>query len=57
MPASHIPILSPTVLKSKKIDYLVIFPWNIVNEIIEENQDLIRSGTKFVTMIPKLNIQ
>ena len=57
LPASHIPILSPTVLKSKKIDYLVIFPWNIVNEIMEENQDLIRRGTKFVTMIPELNIQ
>ena len=56
LPGSHIPILDPKVLKSKHIDYLIIFPWNISCEIIEQNKELSESGTKFVTIIPELKI-
>ncbi len=56
LPGSHIPILDPKVLKSKHVDYLIIFPWNISCEIIEQNKELSESGTKFVTIIPELKI-
>ena len=56
LPGSHIPILDPKVLEFKHIDYLIIFPWNIADEIIEQNQTLSKLGTKFVTMIPELKI-
>tara|TARA_B100000768_G_scaffold181288_1_gene203658 strand:- start:1820 stop:3043 length:1224 start_codon:yes stop_codon:yes gene_type:complete len=56
LPGSHIPILEPKVLEFNHIDYLIIFPWNIADEIIEQNQTLSKLGTKFVTMIPELKI-
>ena len=56
LPGSHIPILSPKELEKNKIDYLIIFPWNISYEIIQQNTLLRKAGTKFVTMIPELKI-
>ena len=34
MPGSHIPILSPEILKDRKPDYILILPWNIATEVI-----------------------
>jgi hypothetical protein len=56
-PGSHIPIVHPNVLKALKPDYLVIFPWNISDEVVE----LFRGEThpwkvKFVTAVPDLRI-
>ena len=56
LPGSHIPILDPEVLNLNHIDYLIIFPWNISDEIIQQNKKLSESGTKFVTIIPELKI-
>lgn len=57
MPGSHIPIVSPGMLVGTKIDYLIIFPWNIYQEVIDQNVALKKSGAKFVTAIPKLKIK
>ena len=54
LPGSHIPVLDPKVLESTHIDYLIIFPWNISDEIIQQNKAISGSGTKFVTIIPEL---
>ncbi|NMM11425.1 MAG: class I SAM-dependent methyltransferase [Polaromonas sp.] len=56
MPASHIPILAPTVLLEQRPDYLVILPWNIAAEVKQQNARLAELGTKFVTAVPKLEI-
>ena len=41
MPASQIPILHPSVLEEKRPDYLIIFPWNIANEVILQNKKIL----------------
>jgi hypothetical protein len=56
MPGSHIPILAPSILDERRPDYLVILPWNIAAEVRQQNAHLIGSGTKFVTVVPKLEI-
>ena len=56
MPGSHIPILSPDRLNNLDLDYLIILPWNIIDEVMKQNAHLLSKGTKFVTVIPKLNI-
>lgn len=56
LPGSHIPILSPDVLADEPPDYLVILPWNIAPEVEEQNLFLRKSGTKFVTAVPRLRI-
>jgi hypothetical protein len=57
MPGSHIPILPPEELAKRKLDYVLILPWNIANEIKSQNNSLTKKGVKFVTVIPKLRIQ
>ncbi len=57
LPGSKIPILHPNELRNHdKIDFVLIFPWNIAEEIISELDFLKDSGTKFVKAIPELTI-
>lgn len=57
LPGSKIPIFHPKKLRNQeKIDFVLIFPWNIAEEIISELDFLKDSGTKFVKAIPELTI-
>jgi 2-polyprenyl-3-methyl-5-hydroxy-6-metoxy-1,4-benzoquinol methylase len=56
LPASHIPVVSEMHLKNSKPDYVIIFPWNLKDEIVKQ-LDYIKSwGGKFVVPIPELEI-
>ena len=54
LPGSHIPILSPDCLRTEKPDIVVILPWNIASEVIQQNSYIRDWGGKFVTIIPFL---
>ena len=55
MPGNHIPILAPIELERYKPDWIVIFPWNIAEEVVNQMQNKVHSwGGKFVTAVPKL---
>ncbi|NWF66368.1 MAG: class I SAM-dependent methyltransferase [Campylobacterales bacterium] len=56
MPGSHIPVVSPERIEKLKPDFVIIFPWNIKNEIVEKFSFIKEWGGKFVTAIPKLEI-
>jgi hypothetical protein len=56
MPGSHIPILPPEALTSRRPDYLIALPWNIADEVRRLNATLIDRGTKMVTAVPRLVI-
>ena len=56
MPGSRIPIVSPDVLAESRPDYLVILPWNIADEVRQQNAALAKLGTQFATAVPKLEI-
>ena len=56
LPASHIPILPPSVLEDNRPDYLVILPWNIASEVMNQNAELAKRGTKFVVAVPELKV-
>ena len=57
MPGSHIPILAPCMLDQQPPDFLLILPWNIAAEVKQQNAKLVQAGTKFVTAVPKLEIE
>ena len=57
MPGSHIPIMAPNMLMDKHPDYLLILPWNIANEVKQQNANLAKFGTKFVTVIPEIKVE
>jgi len=56
LPGSHIPVISPQQIKEIKPDYLIIFPWNLKEEIVRQNAYIREWGGKFVTVIPHLEI-
>lgn len=56
LPGSHIPILHPDEIDNDQPDFLIILPWNISNEIIQQLQYIKNRGCKFVTAIPDIKI-
>ena len=56
LPGTHIPIYSPEKILSTKPDYLLILPWNLKDEIIEEMNFIRDWNGKFVVLIPKIEI-
>jgi SAM-dependent methyltransferase len=57
MPGSHIPILHPSELSKGMPDYVLVLPWNLSDEIQQQNSDLKLKGVRFVTAVPELVIQ
>ncbi len=56
LPASHIPVYAEAALKVNKPDYIIIFPWNLKDEVIEQLSYAREWGAKFVIPIPYLQI-
>jgi SAM-dependent methyltransferase len=56
MPLSHIPIVSEEMIKKEKPDYILILPWNIKDEIMNQLDYLKEWGAKFVLAIPTFEI-
>lgn len=56
LPGTHIPILSPEALIEKRPDYVLILPWNISHEIVEQMAEIREWGGQFVVPIPEVRI-
>ncbi|MFL0606685.1 methyltransferase domain-containing protein [Cylindrospermopsis raciborskii] len=56
MPGSRIPIVNEGYLKDAKPDYIVVLPWNLKNEIVNQLDYVREWGAKFVTAVPKLEV-
>ena len=52
MPGSHIPIVEESRLKLDQPHYVVIFPWNIQHEVMEQLKYIHDWEGKFITFIP-----
>lgn len=57
MPGSRIPIVDEDRIKKDKPDYILILPWNIKDEVIEQLAYIREWDGKFVTSVPELLIQ
>jgi hypothetical protein len=53
LPGTHIPIYSPERIQRTQPDYILILPWNLRDEIIEQLSDVRRWGGRFIIPIPK----
>ena len=56
LPGIHIPVFNEQYLKNEKPDYVIILPWNIKHEVIEQLKYIKEWGGRFVTAVPKLQI-
>lgn len=52
MAGSHIPIKHPDAIKEDKPDYVLIFPWNIKDEIIDQLSYTKQWNCRFIIPIP-----
>jgi 2-polyprenyl-3-methyl-5-hydroxy-6-metoxy-1,4-benzoquinol methylase len=56
LPGSRIPVLDQTAIAKSKTDYIIIFPWNLKEEITQQLSFIKDWGGKFVIAIPELTI-
>ena len=56
LPASHIPVVNEQYLKDRQPDFVVIFPWNLKDEITKQLSYIKDWGGKFVVAVPNLQI-
>ena len=56
LPASHIPVVNEEYLKNEKPDFVIILPWNLKDEIMNQLSYIRDWGGKFVIPIPELEI-
>jgi hypothetical protein len=56
LPGSHIPIYHPDQIRETKPDYVVILPWNLQDEIMQQLQYIREWGGRFVVPIPQVAI-
>ena len=56
MPGSRIPIVNEATLAEFKPDYVVILPWNLKDEIIQQLASIRSWHGQFVTAIPSLEV-
>jgi len=56
LPGTHIPIYHPDRLRETKPNYVIILPWNLKDEIMEQLQYIREWGGKFVVPIPRVSV-
>jgi hypothetical protein len=56
LPGTHIPIRSPDVLREDKPDVVLILPWNLKDEIIEQLSFVREWGGRFAARAPDLQL-
>jgi SAM-dependent methyltransferase len=57
MPGSRIPIVGEERLQRVRADYVVILPWNLKTEVMEQVNYIRAWGGRFVTAVPELRIE
>jgi len=56
LPGSHIPIRAPEALRETKPDVVLILPWNLREEIIEQHAYVKEWGGRFVARAPVMRL-
>ncbi|OQX09807.1 MAG: SAM-dependent methyltransferase, partial [Desulfobulbaceae bacterium A2] len=56
LPGSHIPILAPAALRENKPDMVLILPWNIADEIIQQHGYAWEWEGAFIVAVPEMRI-
>jgi SAM-dependent methyltransferase len=55
-PGLHIPILSTEAIYEKKPDYVILLAWNFAPQIMEDHQNYVNSGGRFIVPLPEIRV-
>ncbi len=56
LPGTHIPILPPSEIDKTRPDYLLILPWNLKEEVMQQMNHIRSWGGRFVVPIPEVRV-
>jgi SAM-dependent methyltransferase len=56
MPGSRIPIVSPQYIEAARPDHVLILPWNLKTEVMQQLAYIRHWGGNFVTAVPRLEV-
>jgi SAM-dependent methyltransferase len=56
LPGTHIPIFHPDRIRETKPDFVLVLPWNIKTEIMQQMAYIREWGGKFVVPIPEVRV-
>jgi SAM-dependent methyltransferase len=56
LPGTHIPIYPVEEIRKRRPDYIIILPWNLKDEIVNQLDYAREWGAKFIVPIPKADI-
>ncbi len=56
LPGTRLPIHAPEKIRETKPDYVLILPWNLKNEVMEQMAYVREWGAKFVIPIPSVQV-
>lgn len=56
LPGSRIPVVAESALRESKPDYVLILPWNLKAEVVEQLSYAREFGARFVCAVPRLEI-
>jgi len=56
LPGSRIPVRSPEALLESHPDYLLVLPWNLLDEITAQMAGIRQWGGRFVVAVPELRV-
>jgi hypothetical protein len=56
LPGTHIPICPPDKIKETKPDYVLILPWNVKDEIMQQVSYIREWGGQFIVPIPETRV-
>ena len=56
LPGTRLPILAPDRIRETRPDYVLILPWNLASEVMEQMADVASWGGRFVVAIPEVKV-
>jgi hypothetical protein len=56
LPGTHIPILAPDAIRERRPDVVLILPWNIKDEVMEQLAYVREWGGRFAARSPELRL-
>ena len=56
LPGTHIPVLPPERIAETRPEYLLILPWNLKDEVMEQMAFIREWGGRFVVPIPEVRV-
>jgi hypothetical protein len=56
LPGTHVPILSPEFIRERRPEMVLILPWNIREEVMQQLAFIREWGGVFVTAVPRIEV-